>query len=66
MEDRLLKIDQCFELIPIGKSTWWQRVASGELPQPVKLGTSTRWKHSELMAFIANLPAEPQKPARAA
>jgi prophage regulatory protein len=61
-EDRLLKIDDCLKIIPIAKSTWWQGVKAGLLPKPVKIGTSTFWRHSDLMDFIASgrSPSEPQ------
>jgi prophage regulatory protein len=66
MEDRLLKIDDCLKIIPIARSTWWQKVAEGQLPQPVKVGSSTMWRHSDLMAFIANMQCEPQTKRSAA
>jgi prophage regulatory protein len=65
LEDRLLKIDQCLEITPVARSTWWQKVAEGQLPQPVKIGASTRWRHSDLMAFIANMPVSDQPKAQA-
>jgi prophage regulatory protein len=67
IDDKFLKIDDCLKIIPIAKSTWWAGVASGKLPQPVKIGASTFWKHSDLQAFIANAPHETQgKPTAAA
>jgi prophage regulatory protein len=66
IHEKLLKIDQCLEIIPIAKSTWWQGVKEGKLPQPVKIGASTFWKYSDLMAFIANMPVETQPKAPAA
>ena len=61
--DRLLKIDAALQIIPMAKSTFWQKVKEGVLPQPVKIGASTFWKHSDLQAFIANAPREPQSKA---
>ena len=52
-DDRLLKIDQCLEIIPVAKSTWWQKVKEGKYPQPIRLGGSTFWRHSDLMTFIS-------------
>jgi prophage regulatory protein len=60
MDDRLLKIDDCLKIIPMAKSTFWQRVKEGVLPQPVHIGTSTFWRYSDLQAFIGDL-AKPQK-----
>lgn len=31
----------------------WKLVASGRLPQPVRLGRSVRWRADDLAAFIA-------------
>ena len=45
-EDRLLKINDCLKIIPIARSTWWEKVKAGKLPAPVKIGTSTFWRHS--------------------
>lgn len=41
-------------LIPIGRSTWWQGVADGKFPQPVRLGNSSTafWKASDIKALI--------------
>jgi prophage regulatory protein len=65
-DDKLLKIDQCLEIIPIAKSTFWQRVKEGQLPQPVHIGTSTFWRYSDLMTFIASVPQTPSGKATAA
>lgn len=66
MEDRLLKIDDCLRIIPIGKSTFWKYVAEGKLPAPaVRLGKSTMWRATDLQAFIANGTAETQTKAPA-
>lgn len=39
--------------IPISKSSWWIRVATGEFPQPVKLGPrTTAWRASDIEELI--------------
>jgi prophage regulatory protein len=44
-------------LIPISKSNFLARVASGEYPKPVKLGPkSIAWRAYEIKALIAGLP----------
>jgi prophage regulatory protein len=64
MDDRLLKIGDCLKIIPLARSTWWEGVKSKTLPQPVKIGGSTFWRHSDLMAFIATpQPPQPHLPA---
>ncbi|MGU3480124.1 helix-turn-helix transcriptional regulator [Methylobacterium sp. D48H] len=40
--------------IPMSKSSWWQGVADGRFPQPIKLGPRTTvWRAEEIRAFIA-------------
>lgn len=41
-------------LIPVSKTTWWNGVASGRFPKPVKLGPrTTAWRVSDIRALIA-------------
>ena len=49
--DRLLRIHQVLEVIPVSKSQFWSKVASGEWPQPVRhLGPrTTAWLESQIM-----------------
>lgn len=50
--------------IPIGKSTWWKGVKSGQFPQPIKLGARTTvWRVEDIRALIKNGPfATPSDP----
>jgi predicted DNA-binding transcriptional regulator AlpA len=64
-DDKLLKIGDCLEIIPMAKSTFWQKVKDGTLAQPFKIGASTFWKASDLQAFIANMPVSDQSRAPA-
>jgi prophage regulatory protein len=42
--------------IPVGKSTWWQRIKDGRFPKPVKLGPkTTAWRVEDIRALIARL-----------
>ena len=39
--------------IPVSKSTWWQGVKKGRLPQPQKLGPRTTvWKVEDIRALF--------------
>lgn len=52
--DRLIRLPQVLELVPVGKSTWWQGVASGRYPPPVKLGPKiTAWKLSDIQKLTS-------------
>ncbi|KAB8042576.1 helix-turn-helix transcriptional regulator [Janthinobacterium aquaticum] len=43
-------------LIPVQKTCWWQGVASGRFPQPVKMGRKcTMWRVEDIRALIASL-----------
>jgi len=40
-------------LIPVSPATWWNKVRSGEYPQPVKLGPRiTAWKVSDIKKML--------------
>lgn len=52
--ERLLKLPQVLEIIPVSKSTWWSWVAQSKAPAPVKLNSSTFWEYSKIMDFIAS------------
>jgi hypothetical protein len=42
-------------LIPVKKSCWWNGVASGRFPKPVKLGPRvTVWRVEDIRALIAS------------
>jgi predicted DNA-binding transcriptional regulator AlpA len=39
--------------LPISKSSWWNGVASGKFPQPIKLGARTTcWRESDILALM--------------
>lgn len=37
-------------MLSMGRSTFWRAVASGSLPQPVRIGGLTRWRVADLQA----------------
>jgi predicted DNA-binding transcriptional regulator AlpA len=42
-------------MLPISNATWWKGVASGEFPQPIKLGKRTTcWRKSDIEALMNN------------
>lgn len=50
--DRLLRIHEILELIPVSKSTWWAGVAEGRFPQPLRNGRITVWRSEDIDALI--------------
>lgn len=46
-------------IIPVSKSTWWEGVASGRYPRPVRLSArSVAWSCEGIRALIENLGGE--------
>jgi len=51
--DRLLRLTQVLDIIPVSKSGWWAGVKEGRFPQPIKLGPrTTAWRESEIVAIM--------------
>jgi prophage regulatory protein len=42
-------------LIPVSKSSFFQGVATGLYPKPVKLGRRSFWRHGEIRKLIRSL-----------
>ena len=51
--DRLLTDRQVGEILSIHHATVFRLVREGRFPAPVKLGSSTRWRASDVIAHIA-------------
>ena len=48
-----VRLSTILKVIPVGKSTWWSKVKSGEYPQPVKLGArTTAWRVEDIRELI--------------
>lgn len=52
LADPLLKAGEVAGFLQISIPTLYRRVADGTLPRPVKLGSSSRWSQSEILAAI--------------
>lgn len=56
MSEKLLRLKQVLEVIPVSKSAWWAGCKSGKYPAPMKLSEKTTvWKLSDLERLIASL-----------
>lgn len=42
-------------LLPIGASTWWELVQSGEVPKPLKIGRASFWRSKDVHRLIERL-----------
>lgn len=55
-ETGFLRLNQVLELIPLGKTCWWEGVKSGRFPKPVKLSTRcTAWRVEDIRGLIKAL-----------
>jgi predicted DNA-binding transcriptional regulator AlpA len=51
--DRLLRINQVLELIPLSRTAWYNGIRSGLFPQPIRLGSrSVFWRLSDIERLI--------------
>jgi prophage regulatory protein len=50
--ERLIRLPEVLEIIPIFKSSWWAGVKTGRYPEPIKLGPRTTcWRLSDIQAI---------------
>jgi predicted DNA-binding transcriptional regulator AlpA len=55
-ETGFLRLPQVLEVIPVGKTCWWEGVKSGRYPKSVKLSARcTAWKAEDIHALIKRL-----------
>lgn len=44
-------------LFPVGKTQLYNLIKRGDFPPPMKIGSSSFWKYSDVLAVIAKLDA---------
>jgi predicted DNA-binding transcriptional regulator AlpA len=50
--NRLIRLREVLQLVPVAASTWWLWVKEGKAPQPVRLGERcTCWRYSDVIAL---------------
>lgn len=55
IEDRLLDVKQVAKLCGCCVSWIWKLTKDEKFPKPVKMGSLTRWRMSQVQEFIASL-----------
>jgi prophage regulatory protein len=56
--ERLLRLPQVLEIIPVSRTEWYRRLASGDAPQPVELGPRARaWRLSDVNDYLVRIAA---------
>lgn len=59
LQVRLLKIGEVADLLRLSSRTVARLVKDGKLPQPIRLGTCTRWRQDQIVACLEGLsPAD--------
>ena len=52
-QDRLLRLKQVLERVPVSKSSWWAGCKTGRYPAPRKLSERTTvWLESDIQAVV--------------
>jgi prophage regulatory protein len=58
-ETGFLRLAQVLEVIPVGKTCWWEGVRSGRYPKPIKLSSRcTAWRAEDIRELINTLSAQ--------
>ncbi|VXC97881.1 Prophage CP4-57 regulatory protein (AlpA) [Enterobacterales bacterium 8AC] len=51
--EKLLRINEVLNIVPMGKSTFYAWVQAGKAPSPVRFGSRcSMWRHADIMKFI--------------
>ena len=50
--DRLLLLSEVREIMRMSKSAWYQGMADGRFPRPIKFGGIARWRASDIYELI--------------
>ncbi len=48
MDEQLLTAQECMDRLQVSRTTFYDLVKNGTLPQPIKLGRCARWRPSEV------------------
>jgi prophage regulatory protein len=47
--------------IPVSRSTWYARIATGDFPPPVKIGRMSLWAVEDIDALVARLKDDAER-----
>lgn len=60
-ETGFLRLPQVLDVIPVGKTCWWEGVKKGRYPKPVKLSPRcTAWRAEDIRHLIESLSGQHQ------
>ena len=53
LNDKLLRLNQVLELVPVSASTWWTGCREGRFPEPLHISKRvTAWKASDVKRVL--------------
>jgi len=61
MGERLVTLDGVVRFTGLSIPTIYRHIRNGKFPKPIKLGRTSRWVESELMAWLEAKKAERDK-----
>jgi predicted DNA-binding transcriptional regulator AlpA len=50
--DRLVRVQAVADVFGVSVRHVWNLAASGQIPAPIRIGGATRWRASEIRAFL--------------
>jgi prophage regulatory protein len=51
--DRLIRLPEVLQLVPVSRSTWFSGVRSGRYPAPVRIGVrAVAWRHRDIRRLV--------------
>ncbi|WP_367717752.1 helix-turn-helix domain-containing protein [Nitratireductor sp. GISD-1A_MAKvit] len=62
---KLLTVREVADMFSVAVSSVWRWVKEGVLPEPIKIGSRTRWLEDELLIVIDQRRAVRKKPSSA-
>lgn len=51
-DKQLLTVSDVAEVLGLGVSTIWRQVKLGNIPEPVRIGGSTRWRKADIEELV--------------
>ena len=55
MSDKLIRLNNVLQQFQISKSHWYELIAEGKAPKPIKYGRSSFWSQNAISEFIEDL-----------
>src|SRR5262245_18720260 len=57
----LIRLPLVLSLFPVGKSSWWNGIAEGRYPKPIRLGKrAVAWRVGDVKKLLSSLPTTAQ------